>query len=165
MTLEQVYFITQIGVGIGFIISIVFLAVQVRQNTYLLRKSMADQREERINWFFETSCTNNEFRHFQSRINTEWEQFDDDERFRGTMLGIRTLRSLLNELTAYFDGQVSENEFRNLRWNMVGAKGRPNVRAAYEYLKQGYSDKVQNFWDDLETSNAFVTVPSAAQKS
>ena len=81
------------------------------------------------------------------------------------MLGIRTLRSLLNELTAYFDGQVSENEFRNLRWNMVGAKGRPNVRAAYEYLKQGYSDKVQNFWDDLETSNAFVSVPSAAQKS
>ena len=49
MTLEQAYFITQIGVGIGFIISIVFLAVQVRQNSTLLRLSMsADARNNLI---------------------------------------------------------------------------------------------------------------------
>ena len=48
MTLEQAYFITQIVVGIGFIISIIFLAVQVRQNSFLLRNSMADQRAQKI---------------------------------------------------------------------------------------------------------------------
>ena len=46
MILEQAYFITQILVGIGFIISIGFLAVQMRQNSYLLRKTMADGRRQ-----------------------------------------------------------------------------------------------------------------------
>ena len=61
MTLEQAYFITQIIVGIGFIISIVFLAVQLRQNSFLLRNSMADQRRQRIGWLLETLCTDNDF--------------------------------------------------------------------------------------------------------
>ena len=68
MTLEQSYYITEIGVGIGFIISIVFLAVQMRQNSYLLRQSMADQRRERVGWLHETLCTNNDFRAFALRI-------------------------------------------------------------------------------------------------
>ena len=46
MTLEQAYFTTEIMVGIGFVISIVFLAVQMRQNSYLLRKTMADGRRQ-----------------------------------------------------------------------------------------------------------------------
>ena len=45
-----------------------------------------------------------------------------DERYRGLMLGIRTLRSLLNELSAHFDGQISQTEFRNLEWNIRGVK-------------------------------------------
>ena len=65
MTLEQSYYITEIGVGLGFIISIGFLAVQMRQNSYLLRQSMADQRRERVGWLHQTLCTNNEFRAFQ----------------------------------------------------------------------------------------------------
>jgi len=81
MTLEQAYFITQIGVGIVFIISIVFLAVQVRQNSTSLRKSMADQRLQRINWLTETLCTDSDFRAFHRRIDTDWENFTDDEKY------------------------------------------------------------------------------------
>ena len=95
MTLEQAYFITQILVGIGFIISIVFLAVQVRQNSYLLRKSMADQRAQRTNWMVETICTDDDFRNFERRIHTEYTDFDEDERFRANILGVRILANIL----------------------------------------------------------------------
>ena len=44
MNLEEIYFLTQIGVGIAIIVSIVFVALELRQNSYLLRKSMADNR-------------------------------------------------------------------------------------------------------------------------
>ena len=158
MTLEQAYFITQILVGIGFIVSIVFLAVQMRQNSYLLRKSMADQRTQRTNWMLETICTDDDFRNFERRIHTDYTDFDEDERFRANMLGVRILRSILDELVAYFDGQISEDERLNLEWNMEHAAKRPNVQAAYPWLKDGYSKKVQVYWEALDASREGRTV-------
>ena len=158
MTLEQSYYITEIGVGIGFIISIVFLAVQMRQNSYLLRQSMADQRRQRIGWLHETLCTNNDFRAFALRIEKEYSTFDEDERSRANYLGHLVLRSILNELIAYFDGQITEDEWLNLKWNMEHAARRPNVQAAYLWLKDGYSKKVQESWEGLDVSGDGRTV-------
>ena len=163
MTLEQAYFSTQIVVGIGFIISIVFLAVQVRQNSYLLRKSVADQRAQRINWFAETGCTDDDFRDFNRRIDTDYTDFDEDEKYRANLLGVRILRSILDELIAYFDGQISEDEWLNLKWNMQHAAKRPNIQAVYPWLKDGYSKKVQEYWEALDTSRDGRTVGDLAR--
>ena len=152
MPLQEIYLITEILVGIGFIISIVFLAVQMRQNSFLLRNSMAVQARQRTYWLNETLCTNNEFRAFQLRIEKEYSTFDEDERSRANYLGHLVLRSILNELIAYFDGQITEDEWINLKWNMEHAARRPNVQAAYLWLKDGYSKKVQEYWEALDTS-------------
>jgi len=158
MTLEQAYFITQILVGIGFIISIGFLAVQMRQNSYLLRKHMSDQRIERTNWMAETIVTDADFRGFERRINTEYDTFNTDEKFRANILGVRVVQSILNELVAYFDGQITEDEWINLQWNMGLATRRPNVQVAYLWVKDGYSKKVQEYWEALDTSAEGRTV-------
>ena len=163
MTLEQTYYITQIVVGIGFIVSILFLAVQMRQNSYLLRQSMADQRRDRVGWLQETLVIDNEFRAFQLRIDREYQKFNEDEQFRANLLGVRVVQSLLNELIAYFDGQISEDEWINLKWNMDHASKRPNVQAAYLWLKDGYSKKVQDFWEGLDTSGVSRTVADLAR--
>ena len=69
MTLQEVYFVTEIVVGIAIIVSIAFVALELRQNSYLLRKSMADQQHQRIGWLFETLCTDNDFRAFHRQVN------------------------------------------------------------------------------------------------
>ncbi|MAV87268.1 MAG: hypothetical protein CMM67_03395 [Rhodospirillaceae bacterium] len=130
MNLEEVYFITQIGVGIAIIVSIVFVALELRQNSYLLRKSMADNRVQRINWLFETLVTDNEFRNFHQRIDNDYDNFTDDEKYRAMCLGIRSLRSMLDELGAYFEGQISKEEWVSLEWNMKYAARRPNIHKA-----------------------------------
>ena len=152
MTLEQTYFITQIAVGIGFIISIGFLAVQMRQNSYLLRQSMADQRRQRTGWLFETLCTDNDFRAFHRRIDTDWESFNEDEKYRGFALGMRSLRTMLDELVAYYDGQITEDEWLNLQWNFKLVANRPNFASAYELCKDGYPKNVQEYWESLVAS-------------
>ena len=152
MTLEQTYYITEILVGIGFIVSIIFLAIQMRQNSYLLRKSMADQRSQRVIWMAQTCSTNADFRDFERRIDTEYTTFDADEKFRANMMGVRTLSSILDELLAHFDGQISDDEWINLQWNMTLATKRPNVQAAYLWLKDGYSKQVQEYWEALDAS-------------
>ena len=131
MTLEQTYFITQILVGIGFIVSIFFLAVQMRQNSYLLRKTMADGRRQRTNFLAETIVTDPDFRDFERRINKDYDTFNPDEKYRADILGVRIIQSILDELSAYFDGQISDDEWLNLNWNMRHAPKRPHVKAAY----------------------------------
>ena len=158
MPLQEIYFITQILVGIGFIVSIVFLAVQMRQNSYLLCQSLADHRSQRTNWMLETICTDADFRDFERRIDREYTTLDVDEKFRANMLGVRILTSILSELLANFDGQISEDEWLNLEWNMEHAARRPNVQAAYLWLKDGYSKKVQEYWEALDANREGRTV-------
>ena len=54
MPLQEIYYVAEMIVGVAVIISIVFVAIELRQNTYIVRKSMADQREERKIGFLNT---------------------------------------------------------------------------------------------------------------
>lgn len=151
MPLQEIYYIAEMVVGVAVIISIVFVAIELRQNTYITRKSMADQRSARLNWALETICTDADFRQFQRRIDIDYDNFDEDERYRAWALGMRSLTSMLDELVAYFDGQISGTEFISLKKNMDYAARRPNVQAAYKFLKTGYPKTVQDYWEALDS--------------
>ena len=150
MSLQEIYYVAEMVVGVAVIISIVFVAIELRQNTYVTRKSMGDAREQRINWFHETMSTNEEFRGFVHRMVTEFEDLNTDERLRATSIGIRQLRSVLNELEAYFDGQISDNEWQNLVWNIKFYKARPHIAACWEFIRDGYSERTQRYWDEFD---------------
>ena len=158
MPLQEIYLITEILVGIGFIISIVFLAVQMRQNSFLLRNSMAVQRRQRIYWLHETLCTDNDFRVFHRRIDTDWDNFNEDEKYRASALAVTGLRSVLDELVAYYDGVITENEWLSLEWNLKLFAKRPNFASAYEFVKDGYPKNVQEYWESLDKSRDGPTV-------
>ena len=152
MALQEIYYIAEMVVGVTVIISIVFVAIELRQNTYVTRKSMGAEREQRINWLTETMATNNDFMDFYYRIQFEddYDNLDKKERARAIAIGIRVMRPMLNELVAYYDGQISADEFHSLATNIRRAKNRPFVSAAYEYEKVNYPNRVQNHWDKLE---------------
>ena len=65
MPLQEIYYVAEIVVGIAVITSIVFVAIELRQNTYMLRQSIAEQRESHINWLHESIVMDNNFREFQ----------------------------------------------------------------------------------------------------
>ena len=108
MPLQELYYIAEMVVGLAVIISIVFVAIELRQNTRMMRKSTADQRRQHFNWVYETTVTDNDVRAFQLRIDRDWDQLNENERYRAWALGMRTIRSLLDELAAYFDGQSAD---------------------------------------------------------
>ena len=110
---------------------------------------MADNRLQRTNWLFETLCTDNDFRAFHRRINTDYENFNEDEKYRATCFGVRSLGSMLDELVSYFEGQISKEEWISLQWNIKFAATRPNMHLAYGFLKGGYPEKVQKYWESL----------------
>ena len=160
MSLQEVYYGAEIVVGIAVIISIVFVAIQLRQNTYILNQTMADDRKKRIDWLTETICLDSDFRDFHRRIGIEYDQMNEDERYRAFWLGVRSLHSMLDELVGYFDGNITDSEFRVLELNLKNAKSRPHVEAAYQSLKTSYPMSVQNFWEDLEIGDQSALAPA-----
>ena len=138
MPLQEIYYIAELVVSVAVIISIVFVAIELRQNTYITRNAMAVQARQRTYWLHQTLCTNNDFRAFHRRIDTDWDNFNEDDKYRASALAVTGLRSMLDELIAYYDGLISDSEFLNLQWNLELAAKRPNFASAYEFVKDGY---------------------------
>ena len=157
MSLQEIYYIAEMLVGVAFIISLVFVAVELRQNTYITRSSLAAARAQQINWLMETFVTDENFREFYYKIEFEkaFDELDKKERHRAVAIGIRLSRPMLNELVAYHDGQISSDEFNALEVNIRRAKNRAFINAAYEYTKAGFSKKVQDHWESLQTVDGY----------
>ena len=146
MPFQEIYYIAEMVVGLAVIISIVFVAIELRQNTYITKKSSADQREARTDWLQRSLILDDEFREFQQRVVFSWDNLEDDEKVRATMLGVQMITPILNELVAYFSNQLSEDEFRILNRSIALVAKQPHCQKAFNFLKPGYSDKVQNYW-------------------
>ena len=153
MNLEEIYFLTQIGVGVAVIISIIFVGLELRQNSFLMRKSMGDTRKHRVNWLFEQLSIDEDFRVFFQRITTDYKNFTDDEKFRATCLGARSLRGMLDELVDHFEGRTTKEEWIALEWELKHIAKRPNTEPAYQqFLKNSYPEKVEQYWESLPKS-------------
>ena len=149
MSLQEIYYVAEMVVGVAVIISIVFVAIELRQNTYMMRKSQGDQRRQHFNWLYDTLITDENFRQFHQRIDDAYQDMNDDEKFCSHALGVRNLRLMLDELVAYFDGNLSEDEFLLLKHTMEINAVRPNIKSAWDFVKPGYSLKVQRYWEAL----------------
>ncbi len=77
---------------------------------------------------------------------------------RASALAVTGLRSELDELVAYYDGVITENEWLSLQWNLKLFAKRPNFGAAYEFIKDGYPKNVQEYWEALDKSRDGPTV-------
>lgn len=149
MPLEKLYYITEICVGIAFVISILFLAMQIRQNSTLLRHSMSLTRRSNESWLMTTICTNDDFRKFHSRILSDYENFSADEKYRADALATQMLTSNLNELMAYKRGLITNDEWISLSQILEFTAARPNIQAVYERVKDQFPQDVRDFWEAL----------------
>ena len=152
MALQEIYFIAEMVVGIAVIISIIFVAIQLKQNTYMLRKSQSDQRRQHFNWLYEANCLDADFRKWHRKLDTDWDDLTDDERYRGLNLGIRSLRLVLDELSDYHEGQLSKPEWLILQRNLEMAAKKPNIQLACGTIKYAYSEKVQKHFESYEST-------------
>ena len=152
MPLQEMYYIAEMVVGVAVIVSIVFVAIELRQNTYMLRKSQSDQRRLHFNWLYEANCTDAEFRQWHRSLDEDWDDLTEDDRYRGLHLGMRSLRLYLDEVTDYFNGQLSKSEYLVLSQNMVMAAKKPNIQLAYSVIKHAYSEKVQNWFEEFDST-------------
>jgi hypothetical protein len=65
---------------------------------------------------------------------------------------MRSLRLYLDEVTDYFEGQLSKSEYRVLQQNVEMSARKPNIQLAYSVIKHAYSNKVQQWFEDFDST-------------
>ena len=163
MPLEKLYYITEICVGIAFVISILFLAMQIRQNTTLLKHSMSTRRRSTSGWLTRTIATDANFRDFHRRIERDYENFSADEKYRADAIAFHNMTSNLDELVAYKRGLISNDEWISLKHVLEFTAARPNIQEVYERVKHQYPQDVRDFWEALPKHTERVQPMLSAQ--
>ena len=77
MTLEQTYYISQIAAGIVLIASILFLAVQIRQNSRMIERVMTEDHNLAWRWTYQQVALSREFAAFHKQIGDDYDQLDE----------------------------------------------------------------------------------------
>ena len=149
MSLETLYHITEICVGLAFVISILFLAMQIRQNSTLLRHSMTTRRRSTSAWMMRAIATDADFREFHRRIEMDYENFSSDEKYRADAVAFHNITSNLDELVAYKRGLITNDEWTSLKHILEMTAARPNIQTVYERVKHQYPQDVRDFWEAL----------------
>ena len=147
MTLEQGYFITQIAGGIVLILSIIFLALQVRQNSRMLERVMNEDYRGHSHILFDQIAFNPEFADFYKKAITDYESLDDLQKFRAMFVARRGVRSIMQSVAAYLQGFVTADQFKITQESITQASKATNVKKEWERTKHLYSPEAQKIWD------------------
>ncbi len=148
MTLEQGYFITQIAAGVILVASVIFLAIQVRQNTTMLNQMVREEFRVASNSLFEEVAKNPEFAHLHKKIGDSYESLNDLDKHRATFIARKTVRNLVHSIQAKLHGNLTDEQWGKTQYDIVSASRRPHVKAEWNSVKHIYSQNVQDLWNE-----------------
>lgn len=149
MTLEQGYFITQIIAGIVVVGSILFLAVQVRQNNLLLERTMIEDFHKLENELFDKISDSREFAEFHIKAGQNYDELDEIDKYRSEHLARKNLRMIMRSVNARLHGRINDEDWKEIELRLRNIANRKNMRAVWSRIKGGHPVAVQEFVENL----------------
>ena len=152
MTLEQVYYLSQIVAAVVLVASIIFLALQVRQNSKVIERSMMEDHRTAQNVVAQKVFEDREFADFHMRLRDEYEELDDVDKYRADFLARWRLRRTLRLVQSRLDGLVSDVDWEEFRRGGRESSNREGIRVTYERIKKNYPKAVQELYEEIRNS-------------
>jgi len=152
MTLEQVYFVTQIVAAIVLIASIFFLALQVRQNSKLLARSMNEDNWNSQNALWDQIAFNREFAELHMKIGNDYDSLDDVDKYRAYFQSQKTITNMLHSVEARADGDLPDRQWRELQARIRFGMKRKNAQNVWKNIRNNYPKRVQDLFEEAANS-------------
>ena len=152
MTLEQVYFISQITAAVVLIASIIFLALQVRQNSNVIQRSMMEDHRTAQNTVALKVFEDREFAEFHMRSRDDYDELDEVDKYRAEFLAVWRLRRILRVIQARLDGLVSDVDWAEIESGVSVGGRRTHIRVIWERIRNDYPRPAQDLYDELANS-------------
>ena len=147
MGIEQVYYLTEIVAVIVLVISVFYLAVQVKQNTDLARVNTAAGW---VNWNTDMGtpiATDRVFAECWFAGESDFEDLDAIDQRRLIIFEWRALSAWHNYYRFYQEGYLAEQQWREMCWLFENLGRRQAVRASWKEFKGSFDPGFQRFME------------------
>ncbi len=152
MTLEQAYFVSQIVAAVVLVASIIFLALQVRQNSKVLERSMMEDHRASQNSVIEEIFKNREFAEFHMRAGENYDALDEIDKYRAQRLATWRVRRICHVIQAKRDGFASDVDWAEFESTLKTAARRKNIQLAWVALKNDYPKPIRIIFESIANS-------------
>jgi hypothetical protein len=139
MSLEQWAFIGQIATAIAVIVSLIYVALQVKQNTNALIVGNANSLVEVNNRLNTPFSLDRDFAKLWVKAGAEFGSLDAVDRQRLIFWEWQAIAAWSNYFELRQAGLISDAQWNHLLWQFDSLGKRESVREAWQAMKAGYS--------------------------
>jgi hypothetical protein len=148
LTLEQIYFMSEIIGVFAVVVSLVYVGLQVKQNTQSIRLNTVHNIAEGQREVNSMMATNSELSAIVHKGLQDIESISGIDKFQFYTWAYATLRPLEDAYFQYLEGAFEDNHWQALSRQFINLIKLPGLLAYWEDRKFVYSDAFQQFMDD-----------------
>ncbi len=166
MTLQDLGNIGEFLAAVGVIVSLIYLAFQIRQNTSSVRTSMIHDSASRAADLTITIAEHKELAHIMRTGMGGLEHLeDDDDRFRFIMLLSSIFRQYDDQFFQYRAGTITSESWDAWRYSLRGQLSNPGFPPFWDVRRLAFTESFRQFVDaECETAEPFPTVAEISEK-
>jgi len=145
MGLEQLYYLTQIMAVIALVISVFYLAKEVRLNTDTVRAAHASHFVSWNTEIVDPVVRDREFGQLWVRGQNDFENLDEVDKQRLVLFEWCAIQQWANSFNLHQERLLSDAQWRQVQWIIENIGSRQAVRASWQVFKTSFSDEFQDF--------------------
>ena len=159
LTLEQAYYIAQMVAAVILVLSVIYLALQVHQNTHALR--LSNYHAGTANWatIMGMLTNNEEITDIYVRGIAAHETLNDIEQIRFRMLGMQLIRTLSENFEQQHEGAMREARWEAAQRAHLDVMQTPGMQMVWSSRRHWFPDDFQAYMDNIIERSATEAKP------
>jgi hypothetical protein len=156
MSLEDIYFISQILSALALIVSLWFVGIQIRQNTLSTQTARHQSIVQAVADWSREVAMNTEIANLMAHGSANFEQLDPIQRLQFSLLHVALFRNYENIFYQHAQGAIDDHVWDGWSYRMRATFALPGVRAWWSPQRDSYSDVFRDFLEQnpLASTNA-----------
>jgi hypothetical protein len=145
--------------GLGVVITLIYLAVQIRQNTATVRASGSASHNDGFNSVFLLFSQDKDARDVYFRGLANYEALSAEQQINFDLLAIYVLQSIHGSFYLHREGAISDDAWQDAQFWLSSMTTQPGFHSMWEKWRPRVPPGLREFVDDSLSSASVPTAP------
>jgi len=159
LTLVQAYYVAQVAAAVILVLSVIYLALQVRQNTHAMR--LSNFQAGSANWanVMGMLTNNEEITDIYLRGAATPDALNEIEQIRFRMFGMQILRLLNESFEQHYEGAMREARWKAIQRSHLDIMQNPGLQMLWSSRTHWFTDDFQLYMNNIIERSATEAKP------
>ena len=153
LTLEQAYYISELVASLAVIMSLIYVAIQIRQNTHTVKLNSAQNLSHELRESLALLASDSELSDIHLRAMQNIDSLAPGEKFRFYIFLNNVFRVYENAHYQFTQGTVDPSMWSGIFGNMNATKATSGYETFWRDRKNIFGSKFQEFYDNEVKGN------------